>query len=233
MAKILIVDDDTDILKFTDALLTQAEHEVKTATDPIMAMDFLNNRQFDLIITDANMPHYTGFELVKTIRSDIRYKNVGIAMLTGMREKLSIEKAIKVGVDDYIVKPIDPLIFLRKIDNLLQKRPPQKKQELAFSSISAQTEAKLKLETQLISVSEDGLKIRTQFSLPLGCLMTIESSLFHLIDIETPPLKVLSCEKFENETQITLGFVGLSEHEIEKVRSWVYKELSKRKHKVS
>ena len=233
MAKILIVDDDKDILKFTDALLTQAEHEVKIATDPIMAMDLLNNRHFDLIITDANMPHYTGFELVKTIRSDSRYKNTGIAMLTGMREKESIEKAIKAGVDDYIVKPIDPMIFLRKVNDLLSKKPPRKQQEITFSSISDETDAKIKLETQIISISETGLKLRTQFALPPGCLLSIQTNLFHLMEVETPPLKVIACNKLENEFQLSVSFVGLSEHDFDKIRSWIHQELNKRKYMAS
>ncbi|MCB9025486.1 MAG: response regulator [Bdellovibrionaceae bacterium] len=231
MAKILIVDDDKDILKFADALLTQANHEVKIATNPIAAIELLNSRSFDLIITDANMPHYTGFELVKTIRVDARYKNIGIAMLTGLREKESIEKAIKAGVDDYIVKPIDPMIFLRKVKELLDKKPPRKQQELNFSSIAKETNAKITLETQVISVSESSMKLRTQFALPEDSLLNIQTQIFNSMGIEPPPLKVISVLKVDSEFHLTIGYVGLTEQDSEKIRNWINNELNKRKYK--
>lgn len=233
MAKILIVDDDKDILKFTDALLTQAEHDVKIATDPVMAIEFLRNRVFDLIITDANMPQYTGFELVKTIRTDARHRSVGIAMLTGLREKESIEKAVKAGVDDYIVKPIDPLIFLRKINDLLEKKPPRKQQELSFSSVSTQTQAKIQIDTEIISISETSMKIKSSFPLPEGSLINVENSIFKNMEMETPPMKVISVDKIDNEFQLIVSFVGLAESDFEKIRTWIHKEMSKRKYKIS
>ena len=233
MAKILIVDDDKDILKFTDALLSQSGHYVKVATEPIMAMEFLNARSFDLIITDANMPHYTGFELVTTLRADDRFNDLGIAMLTGMREKESIEKAIKAGVDDYIVKPIEPMTFLRKVEDLLAKKPPQKAIEIQYSEISKETDAKIQLETKIISVSENGIKVLTNYNLPEGSLLTLQTSFFHRIGIEPPPLKVGSSTKQEKEYLVTVNYVGISEVDFQKIRSWVYHEANKKKYRVS
>lgn len=231
MAKILVVDDDRDILKFVDALLTQAEHEVKIATDPIIALGLINHRTFDLIITDANMPHYTGFELVKTIRSHNRCKNVGIAMLTSLREKENIEKAIKAGVDDYIIKPIDPLIFLRKIKDLLDKKTPTRQNEIALSELFPESKSQVHLESQILSVAETHLKLRTPFPLPEGTLITLKSQLLNIMGFEPtpPPLKVIAIEKVENDYHLTVSFVGLRETDYEKIRNWINIETSKRK----
>ena len=115
MARILVVDDDTDILKLVERVLGQVGHTVFTAEDPMRAMDLIQRVGFDLLVSDANLPHYSGFDLVQTIRHEPKYANMSIAMLTGLREKKDIERAIKAGVDDYIVKPIDPLILIQKI----------------------------------------------------------------------------------------------------------------------
>lgn len=229
MAKILIVDDDKDILKFTDALLSQAGHEVRVATEALSAIDLITNRSFDLIITDANMPHYTGFELIKTIRKDPRYRDVGIAMLTGLREKESIEKAIKAGVDDYIVKPIDPMIFVRKIDDLLKKKPPRKQMEITFSAVSDQAKANLSVDAKIATISETFLKIHLPFDLPVGALVNLQTGLFAKLEINTPPLRVMASEKHDDEFVISLAYVGLSEVDLEKIRSWLHMETNKRK----
>ncbi len=233
MAKILIVDDDKDILKFTDALLSQSGHEVKITVDPLSAIELLNSRTFDLLITDANMPHYTGFELIKTVRSNNRYKNLGIAMLTGMREKASIEKAIKVGVDDYIVKPIDSMVFMKKIEELLTKKPPQKQLELTFSSQSKLASSQILFESKVQSISEYGMKILSPFEIPNGCHLSLQTYIFAQADIEPPVLKILSSEKIENEYIHQVGFMGLSEMDSEKLRSWLQNETNKRKLKVA
>ena len=68
MARILVVDDDTDILKMAEKILVSAGHTVFTAEDALRAIEWLNNITFDLLLSDANMPHYTGFDLINTIK---------------------------------------------------------------------------------------------------------------------------------------------------------------------
>src|ERR1700735_1237149 len=106
MARILVVDDDGDIWKLVERVFAPGGHAVVTAPDAYQAMDKLDHVDFDLLISDANMPHFSGFELVQTVRKNPRFQNLSIAMLTGLRERKDIERALKVGVDDYIVKPI-------------------------------------------------------------------------------------------------------------------------------
>ena len=67
---ILIVDDDPDILKIADRILAHAGHEVKVAENALGALDLLTQSEFDLLISDANMPRYSGFELVQTVRAN-------------------------------------------------------------------------------------------------------------------------------------------------------------------
>src|SRR3954454_16418039 len=102
MGRILVVDDDPDILKLAEAVLVSAGHTVFVAEDALRAVDWLNHIEFDLLLSDANMPHYSGFELVNTIRNNDKFKKMAVAMLTGLRERKDVERAVKMGVDDYI-----------------------------------------------------------------------------------------------------------------------------------
>src|SRR5262249_28829124 len=120
MARILVVDDDKDILKLTERVFPQARHTVFTAEDAFKATDFLDHLDFDMLISDANMPHFSGFELVQTLRRNQRFERLAIAMLTGLRERKDIDRALKAGVDDYIVKPIDPMILMTKVQALFE-----------------------------------------------------------------------------------------------------------------
>ena len=92
---ILVVDDDPDILKLAERVLASAGHTVLTASDVLSALDLMNRLQFDMLISDANMPHYNGFDLVTTIRKNSAYKNMSVAMLTGLRERKHVERAVR------------------------------------------------------------------------------------------------------------------------------------------
>ena len=144
MVRILLVDDDPNILRLGEKILSHANYEVHVAESALGAMDILNsNRIFDALISDANMPEYSGFDLIKTIKKDRRFDNLAVAMLTGLREKKDIEKAIHAGVDDYIVKPLDPLLFLKKVENLFSKKPPEERPEVRFSEASTYYETQV------------------------------------------------------------------------------------------
>ena len=121
MARILVVDDDKDILKFAEKVLSHQGHITFIAEDGWTALETLNRLDFDMLISDANMPNMNGFQLVQTLRSNPKFKNLIIAMLTGLKERKDVQKALDAGVDDYIVKPLDPLILLQKIESLFSK----------------------------------------------------------------------------------------------------------------
>lgn len=121
MAKILVVDDQASILKTAEAILKKAGHEVYTAADGYIALEKLSIFTFDLIVTDANMPGISGFDLVKALRIGEKTRNTPIVMLTSRHEKRDVEKAIQVKVSDYVIKPIEPAVLISKIETLLGK----------------------------------------------------------------------------------------------------------------
>ena len=220
MARILVVDDDQDILKMAEKILVTAGHTVFVAEDALRAIDWLNNLTFDLLLSDANMPHYTGFDLINTIRNNPRYKDLSIAMLTGLRERKDVERALKMGVDDYIVKPLDPMLLVQKVNSLFERKPAQKYAEVHLSP--AQGKAILQRKIVVESISEMGIVILTEEAVKAGQILDMKAEIFKTLDIEAPPLKVLRVEVDSKTGQYRsqLLFLGAREAMLQKIRKW-------------
>lgn len=228
MARLLVVDDDKDILKLAKAVLTHEEHQVFTATDAIQAMDVLHNQYIDLLISDANMPHYSGFELIQTIRKDEKFSELSIAMLTGLREKKDIERAIKAGVDDYIVKPLDPLILIQKISAILDKNPPKNHPEILLSG--DQGGGAVQLPIQIHAISEIAIRFSTKAELHVGQFFELTSQFFtEELGELPPPLKVIEKQQQGEEWVYTLSYMGARESYLQKVRKWIFTHGNNRK----
>jgi len=223
MARILVVDDDPDILKMADRILGQAQYEVFVAVGAVQALELLNSAPFDALISDANMPQYSGFDLVQTIKGNRRFQHMAIAMLTGLREKKDIEKAVRVGVDDYIVKPIEPALLVRKVEGLFRKKPPLHQDEVVVPEGSPQSHATLQSPIAVRKISESGLVIDLDQDLPVGCVLNIDSPLFRSLKLSPLSLRVLSCKKKkeEEEFEAHLGFVNPQEEVLQRIRSYV------------
>lgn len=230
MARILVVDDDLDILKMAESVLGAAGHTVFVAEDAMRAIDWLNHIDFDLLLSDANMPHYSGFELVGTIRKDQKFKNLAVAMLTGLRERKDVERAVKAGVDDYIVKPLDPMLLVQKVNSLFEKKPPQQYPEIQLSSWSL-TQGALKRSIVVESVSELGVRIVSELPVRPGMTLDITADFFTALEVQPPPMKVLNVEldKATGNYRAQLIFLGAREAFLQKIRRWLYSHGSANK----
>ncbi len=223
MARILVVDDDPDILNLAEKILVSASHTVIVAEDALRALDWLNQVQFDLMISDANMPMYSGFDLINTVRKNSKFNEMSIAMLTALRERSDVERAVKVGVDDYIVKPLDPMLLLQKVDALFNKKAPANHPEIKVVNLE-QSQAVLHRKITIEAVSELGLRILTEEPVVRGEMLNITGDIFQTLDIDIPPMKVLNVEK-DAETGLyrsQLIFLGAREAVLQKIRRWIY-----------
>lgn len=222
MARILVVDDDTDILKMAEQILVTAGHTVFVAEDALRAIDWLNHINFDLLLSDANMPHYSGFDLINTVRNNPRYKELSIAMLTGLRERKDVERALKMGVDDYIVKPLDPMLLVQKVNSLFEKKPAQKYAEVHLSP--SQGKASMKRQVVVESISEMGIQIMTEEAVRIGQILELNAEIFNTLDIQAPPMKVSRTEIDSKTGQYRsqLIFLGAREVMLQKIRRWLY-----------
>jgi len=122
MVKILIVDDEPDILEFLRYNLEKEQFVVLSAGDGITGFQIAKKEKPDLIILDIMMPKMDGVELCRLIRSDDDLKNTLITFLTAREEEYSQIAALDVGGDDYITKPIRPRVLVSRIKALLRRK---------------------------------------------------------------------------------------------------------------
>jgi two-component system, chemotaxis family, chemotaxis protein CheY len=117
--KILVVDDFQTMRRIIKNYLRQLGfNNVEEAEDGDVALEKLNDSQFDFVITDWNMPKMTGIDLLKKIRSENNFKNIPVLIITAEAEKENVVQAAQAGVNDYIVKPFTPEVLQNKIEKI-------------------------------------------------------------------------------------------------------------------
>lgn len=117
---ILIVDDSTIMLSLLEEALTELYFtKIIKANNGVKALKVLNSQKIDLIMTDWSMPEMDGLTLVKNIKSNPDLSEIPIIMITTKSNQEYIVKAIKAGVNDYIIKTFTAEIIRDKIDKLL------------------------------------------------------------------------------------------------------------------
>ncbi|MES2591656.1 MAG: response regulator transcription factor [Bacteroidota bacterium] len=119
--KILLVDDEQDILEFLSYNLKKEGFKVFTAINGKEALTLAKNEIPDLIILDVMMPDMDGIETCREMRGIPSLKNVMIAFLTARNEDYSQIAGFDVGADDYINKPIKPRVLISRINALLRR----------------------------------------------------------------------------------------------------------------
>lgn len=119
--KVLLVDDEEDILEFLSYNLKKENYIIKTATNGPDAIKVAQKLIPDLIILDIMMPEMDGIEVCNYLRDDDKFKNTLIAFLTAKNESFTQVAAYETGGDDYITKPIKPNVFKSRIKALLRR----------------------------------------------------------------------------------------------------------------
>lgn len=121
MDRILVADDDPDILKFIEVNLTLEGFDLTLAHDGEEALHLAIDEKPDLVLLDVMMPKMDGFEVCRRLRSDSRTSNLSIIMLTA--KSMSADKVVGLtaGADDYIIKPFDPLELVARVKSTLRR----------------------------------------------------------------------------------------------------------------
>jgi two-component system, OmpR family, alkaline phosphatase synthesis response regulator PhoP len=121
MTKILIVDDEIDILEFVSYNLKKEGFAVETAQNGKEALEIGAKFRPHLIILDIMMPQMDGIEVCRQLRAKSEFNPTTIAFLTARDEDLSLVRALDAGGDDYITKPIKPQVLVSRVKALLRR----------------------------------------------------------------------------------------------------------------
>jgi two-component system alkaline phosphatase synthesis response regulator PhoP len=119
--KILIADDEPDIIEIIQFNLQAEGYEVLTAKNGIEAIEKATVYQPDLIILDIMMPEKNGIEVCKTLRLQPSFANTLIIFLTALSDETTEIKGLETGADDFITKPISPRVLVSKVNALFRR----------------------------------------------------------------------------------------------------------------
>ncbi len=125
--KILVVDDEADILELLKYNLSKEGYEVKIASDGIKGVDIAKSFLPDMILLDIMMPKQDGVETCRQIRELPELQNTFVIFLTARSEEYSEVAAFDMGADDYITKPIKPRALVSRINALFRREAKKKK----------------------------------------------------------------------------------------------------------
>ena len=218
MFKILFVEDDKDLNRTVCAFLNQSGYEATGCLNATDAYDAMYETMFDLIVSDIMMPGIDGFEFAKTVRS--LNENIPILFMTAKDDLASKQRGFRIGVDDYMVKPIDLDELFLRIGALLRRAKIASSRKLEVGSFT--------MDADEFTAELDGVEInltKREFNILYKLLSYPKKTFtrqqlmdeFWDADTETAPRavdvymtklrgKLASCQEFELKTVHGLGY---------------------------
>ena len=214
---ILIIDDNPVDIKVLSKMLEVDGYVVQTCVDALkLEEDFLDKEIPRIIYLDLQMPTISGFEVIKKIRKHEKAKDVPIVIVSGRKELADVKTAVGLGANDFVIKPIDPLVLKEK----LARFESAGSNEFKLVDIKNHTvnQCSVRKETIMNKISEFGMEIRTEIPLKVGETLEIAdlpSELFEDLRIFARCLRVSQVDKTYT-AQLT--FVGLTEPQRQIIR---------------
>ncbi len=122
--RVLVVDDDKEIVRLVRAYLEQAGFQVLMAYDGEMALHILRRDRPDLVVLDLMLPDRDGWDITRLVRSDQSLASLPIIMLTARVEDTDKIVGLELGADDYITKPFNPREVVARVRSVLRRSQP-------------------------------------------------------------------------------------------------------------
>ena len=158
--RILVVDDDKEVVRLMQAYLEQAGYEVFVAYDGETAVHNLRREKPDLLLLDLMLPDRDGWDITRLVRSDPTLANIPIIMLTARVDTNDKIVGLEIGADDYITKPYDPREVVARVRARLRGQTAGASEVIQVGH--------LRLDTARMELGVDGQPVeltRTEFNL--------------------------------------------------------------------
>lgn len=120
--KVLIVDDEQDLVETLKFRLEAKGYEVISAFDGQEGLDKAHKEKPDVIILDLMLPKMDGYKICRLLKFDANYKKIPIVMFTARAQEEDKEMGYKMGANAYITKPFEPNVLIAKIEELIKQR---------------------------------------------------------------------------------------------------------------
>jgi len=121
-ASVLVVDDDPVTRQMLSGTLEERGHRVMTADDGRRGLDLVRSERFDVVLLDVLMPHLNGYDVLEHMKGDEELRHIPVVMVTSVDEIESAVRCIELGADDYLSKPIDPVLLIARVNAGLNKK---------------------------------------------------------------------------------------------------------------
>ena len=138
-SKILVVDDEEDILELVKHHLAREGYHIICAETGEKALTKAKTEKIDLIVLDLMLPGMDGLEITKILNSDPKTRHIPIVMLTAKGEEADIVAGLELGGDDYITKPFSPRVLLARVKAVLRRHPKEIEDDTAVIQIHGLT----------------------------------------------------------------------------------------------
>jgi two-component system, sensor histidine kinase and response regulator len=219
-ANILIIDDNPQNLHVLAKILQENHYKIEFATNGEAALVWLNDKKFDLILLDINMPGMNGFEVCVKIRSDSAMKNVPVIFLSADTDRESILKGFELGAQDYVTKPFDSRELLARVRTHLALKDSLEKLE----SLNSSLEEKVTERTQQLKEANEKLEAT---NIKLLDLDSAKTAFLQLIshEIRTPlngiigPLELLKEPEHADDIVELINILDISVKRLERFAS--------------
>ena len=119
---LLVVDDNKVNRLLLSRSLEQQGHSVETAENGRQALEMLRSKPFDLVLLDIQMPEIDGYEVLNQLTSDLHLRDIAVIMTSALDELDSVVKCIEMGAEDYLTKPVNPVLLRARIGASLEKK---------------------------------------------------------------------------------------------------------------
>ena len=121
-SRILVVDDNASNRDLLSRRLQRQGHTVVQAEDGSIALALVEKEAFDLVLLDLMMPGISGYDVLALLKSDPRFREIPVIMISALSELDSIVRCIESGADDYLAKPFDPTLLRARVGSSLEKK---------------------------------------------------------------------------------------------------------------
>lgn len=222
---ILVVDDDIEMLKLLSKILTSAGFKVLIADNPEDGRKILSSEAPHIILSDLHMEPENGYQFIQSIRSQKQYATIPILVLSALNDFQSVKKAIALGVSDYVIKPLQTPMLLRKLRKALLNKDFVKWEPAAGQEILLETS----IAAEVSAIGETGCHLKGPFKITAGQEVKIISPDFTNLELDKLHMRssnmiktYVSAGNFIND----ITFVGISETTSSKIRQLMNRRKS-------
>jgi two-component system phosphate regulon response regulator PhoB len=220
--RVLVVDDESDIVALVAYHLAKAGFQVATASDGVEAIDQVRRETPALVVLDLMLPGMSGFDVLESIRAEPATRAIPVLMLTARKEEPDKLRGLSLGADDYLTKPFSPAELVLRVKAILRRTGSQAERDdvIKIGAISINRSAHtVVLGTQPVDLTPTEYKLLTLLAERRGRVQA-RSNLLQSVWDASPDIQTRTVDMHVQRLRTKLGSAG---DMIETVRGFGYR----------